>query len=82
VSPVWTNLISRSFGARSFGRAMGIMNPLHIPITAPSAPLAGYISDTTGSYTLVFVVYIALLCTAAIALAFVRQPIHKNKPAN
>lgn len=77
VSPVWTNLISRAFGARSFGRAMGVMNPLHIPITAPSAPLAGYISDTTGSYTLVFLVYIGLLFAAAIALAFVRQP----KPA-
>ena len=36
------------------GRALGVMNPLHIPITATSAPLAGYISDTTGSYDGVF----------------------------
>lgn len=81
VSPVWTNLISRGFGARSFGRAMGIMNPLHIPITAPSAPLAGYISDTTGSYTLVFMIYIGLLCVAGLALAFVRQPRRKAESA-
>ncbi|MGI9232757.1 MAG: MFS transporter [Woeseiaceae bacterium] len=81
VSPVWTNLISRAFGARSFGRAMGVMNPLHIPITAPSAPLAGYISDTTGSYTLVFVIYIGLLCVAGLALAFVSQPRPREKPA-
>ncbi|MGI9238387.1 MAG: MFS transporter, partial [Woeseiaceae bacterium] len=81
VSPVWTNLISRAFGARSFGRAMGVMNPLHIPITAPSAPLAGYISDTTGSYMLVFVIYIGLLCVAGLALAFVRQPRPREKSA-
>jgi MFS family permease len=74
VSPIWTNMISRGFGARSFGRAMGIMNPLHIPITAPSAPLAGYISDTTGSYSLVFVIYTGLMLVAGTALYFLRRP--------
>lgn len=82
VSPVWTNLVSRGFGARSVGRAMGIMNPLHIPITAPSAPLAGYISDTTGSYTLVFLIYIGMMCVAATALAFVKQPVPKGRSAD
>ena len=76
VSPIWTNMISRGFGAQSFGRTMGIMNPLHIPITAPSAPLAGWISDTTGSYTLVFMIYIALMLIAGGALAILRRPVH------
>ncbi|MDX1516515.1 MAG: MFS transporter [Woeseiaceae bacterium] len=74
VSPIWTNMISRGFGARSFGRAMGVMNPLHIPITAPSAPIAGYISDTTGSYDLVFVIYIGLMAVAGTTLLLLRQP--------
>ncbi len=78
VTPVWTNLIARGFGAKSVGRAMGLMNPLHIPITAPSAPLAGYISDTTGSYLLVFLIYIGLMVVAAAALTFVRRPVPKG----
>jgi len=82
VTPVWTNLIARGFGAKSVGRAMGLMNPLHIPITAPSAPLAGYISDTTGSYLLVFLIYIGLMGVAALALALVRQPLPKGGPGS
>lgn len=75
VSPIWTNMISRGFGARSFGRTMGIMNPLHIPLTAPSAPVAGYISDVTGSYALVFGIYIGLMALAGTALFFLRRPV-------
>lgn len=77
VSPVWTNLIARGFGARSVGRTMGVMNPLHIPITAPSAPLAGYISDTMGTYTPVFLIYVGLMCVAGLALYFVKPPVPK-----
>lgn len=73
-SPIWSNMAARGFGAKSLGRAMGLQNPLHIPITAPSAPLAGYISDTTGSYDLVFIVYIGLMGVAGIALFLLRQP--------
>ena len=74
VTPLWTNLAAQAFGARSVGRTLGIMNPLHIPITAPSAPLAGYISDTTGSYELVFLIYSALVLIACTALVFLRRP--------
>ena len=52
----------------SVGRALGVMNPLHIPITATSAPLAGYISDTTGSYDGVFWLYGGCCALAAIGL--------------
>jgi len=77
VTPLWTNMPARSFGARSVGRALGIMNPLHIPITAPSAPLAGYISDTTGSYQLVFMIYSGLCILAAVGLYFMQPPVKR-----
>jgi MFS family permease len=80
VSPVWTSMIARGFGAKSFGRALGLQNPMHIPLTAPSAPIAGYISDTTGSYDLVFVIYLGLTAVAATALFFLRQPEPKERP--
>jgi hypothetical protein len=57
------------------------MNPLHIPITATSAPLAGYISDTTGSYDGVFWLYGGCCALAAIGLtimgAVLRSPDHQ-----
>lgn len=68
VVPLWTNMPARAFGAGSVGRALGVMNPLHIPITATSAPLAGYISDTTGSYDGVFWMYGTCCAMAAIGL--------------
>ncbi|MEK9624247.1 MAG: MFS transporter [Halieaceae bacterium] len=68
VVPLWTNMPARAFGAGSVGRALGIMNPLHIPVTATSAPLAGYISDTTGSYDGVFWMYGTCCAVAAIGL--------------
>ncbi|MEM9533225.1 MAG: MFS transporter [Pseudomonadota bacterium] len=68
ITPVWTSMISRRFGPRSFGRALGIQSPMHIPITAPTAPLAGHISDVTGSYSLVFLLYLGLVSLAAVAL--------------
>ena len=54
VVPLWTNMPARAFGAASVGGALGVMNPLHIPIIDTGAPLAGHISDTTGSYNGVF----------------------------
>ena len=68
VVPLWTNMPAKAFGAGSVGRALGVMNPLHIPIIATSAPLAGHISDTTGSYNGVFWMYGACCAVAAIGL--------------
>ena len=57
------------------------MNPLHIPITATSAPLAGHISDTTGSYDGVFWLYGGCCALAAIGLTIMgsvlRSPEHQ-----
>lgn len=70
VTPVWTAMIADAFGPGGFGRAIGLQNPMHIPLTAASAPLAGHISDTTGSYELVFVMYLGFTVVAAVALLF------------
>jgi hypothetical protein len=50
------------------------MNPLHIPLTATSAPLAGWISDTRGSYDLVFFIYLGLCAVAVLGLFALRMP--------
>lgn len=73
-TPVWNSLIARDFGPKSFGRALGIQSPMHIPITAPAAPIAGYVSDTTGSYELIFMVYLGMCAVAIGALFLMRKP--------
>jgi MFS family permease len=78
VVPLWTSMPARTFGAGSVGRALGVMNPLHIPITATSAPLAGYISDTTGSYDGVFWMYGGCCALAAIALTLMGSVISSS----
>ncbi len=80
-TPVWTSMISRSFGPRSFGRAFGIQSPMHIPITAPTAPLAGHISDVTGSYELVFLLYLGIVGLAALALLLMPRAAADPVPA-
>lgn len=78
VTPVWTSLIAAGFGAASFGRAIGLQNPMHIPITAPIAPLAARVSDTTGSYQGVFVGFLFLLLVAALALSRLQLPVPRR----
>ena len=81
VVPIWTKMPARTFGAGSVGRALGVMNPVHIPITDTSAPLAGFIRDTPGSYDGVFCLYYGCCALAAIGLTItgsvLRSPDHK-----
>jgi len=72
--PVWGALVARGFGRRSFGRALGLMNPAMMPITLVSAPLAGGVFDRTGSYTLAFQVFLGALAVAAATLTLLRFP--------
>ncbi|MEM7281910.1 MAG: MFS transporter [Pseudomonadota bacterium] len=81
VTPLWTSLVAEGFGASAVGRTLGLQNPLHLPLTAPSAPIAGYISDTTGSYDLVFVIYTGMAIVAGIALYFLKPPVRPTRPA-
>ena len=64
ISPLQAALLARGFGARDFGRAMGLLGPVTIPFTIGGPPLAGWIFDTEGSYDLALVIF---MVTTAIA---------------
>lgn len=64
ISPLQAALLARGFGARDFGRAMGLLGPVTIPFTIGGPPLAGWIFDTQGSYDLALVIF---MVTTAIA---------------
>ena len=70
--PVWGALMAVLFGASNYGRAMGLMNPVMMPLVVLGPPFAGWSHDTTGDYTLAFSVFAALLAASLVMLARVR----------
>ena len=66
------------FGRRSFGRVMGLMSPMLLPIQILGVPFAGYVFDRFGSYDLAFTVFISMYVSAMLILALLRLP--KQEP--
>lgn len=74
IMPLWGALAGACFGRASFGRAMGLMNPLMLPFNLAGAPLAAFAYDQTGSYTLVFAAFLGTLLASMLAVALIRIP--------
>jgi MFS family permease len=72
--PVWGALIGLGFGRDAFGRVMGLMSPIMLPIVLPGAPLAGWIFDQTGSYTTAFQIFLVGFGLSAATLGLLRLP--------
>ncbi|MEQ8860082.1 MAG: MFS transporter [Pseudomonadales bacterium] len=76
VVPMQGALVAKVFGRARFGQALGLLRPGMFPLQIVGVPLAGWMYDTSGSYTLAFVIFIGLYCVAAgLALGF-RDPEH------
>lgn len=74
IMPLWGSLTGACFGRAVFGRAMGLMNPLMLPFNLAGAPIAAYVYDETGSYTLVFTAFLGTLIASASVIALIRIP--------
>lgn len=72
--PVWGSLLARIFGAASYGRVMGLMNPVIMPVTLLAPPFAGLMHDVTGSYRVAFAVFAGILVISLILLPLIRVP--------
>jgi len=72
------NLIPDYFGRTEFPKMMGYTMPFTTFLSAFSAPVAGYIRDTTGSYIPAFQLSIALLVFGLIFIIFARPPVHPS----
>jgi len=64
VVPVHGAVTATAFGRLSFGKAMGLLRPVQIPIHMLGVPLAGWIFDTTGSYEIAFRIFAAFYLVA------------------
>jgi MFS family permease len=72
--PLSGALIGAAFGRERFGRAIGAMNPLMLPIRVLGIPYAGWVFDRTGSYEVAFLTFMGLCALSIIVLAFLRLP--------
>lgn len=71
--PVWGALLAGLFGAANYGRVMGLMNPVIMPLTLLGPPLAGWVHDNTGSYDGAFIGFIAALMVGLLMLPAIRM---------
>lgn len=67
-------LLARYFGRRSFGAITGVLEPFHKGGLGVGALLAGMAFDWSGSYQLVFLLFLANYLIAAILTSVARQP--------
>jgi MFS family permease len=74
IVPLWGALIGASFGRQVFGRVMGLMSPVMIPVMSVGIPYAGWIFDRTGSYAIAFRTFVGVYALAAVVLAALRIP--------
>lgn len=72
--PVWGALMAVLFGAANYGRVMGLMNPVMMPVVVAGSPFAGWSFDATGDYAQAFWVFAGLCGLALLGLARVRLP--------
>jgi len=72
------NLIPDYFGRTEFPKMMGYTMPFTTILSAFSAPAAGYIRDTTGSYIPAFQLSVALMVAGLFFVIFARPPLHHS----
>jgi len=57
-----------------FGRVMGLMTPVMVPIHIFGIPYSGLIYDRTGNYQIAFITFLGAYALAMTATLFLRLP--------
>lgn len=72
--PLWGAAIGAGFGRHAFGRVMGLMAPVMVPIHIFGIPYAGWIYDRNGSYDIAFITFLGAYALAMAVTLFLRLP--------
>lgn len=72
--PVWGALLAVLFGPANYGRVMGMMSPVMMPLVLLAPPFAGWVHDGSGSYAVAFIVFMLALLVTLSVLPFIRLP--------
>ena len=74
VVPMHGSVVGKTFGRERFGAVLGLMRPAMFPVQILGVPFAGWVYDTTGSYSLAFQILLGAYAVAAVAITFYRAP--------
>jgi MFS family permease len=79
---VYPTLLADYYGRGIFPKVLGLLNLFIFPFRALSATVAGAIYDSTGTYTLAFIIlivlnFIGLICTLLISTPKIAEPAEK-----
>jgi predicted MFS family arabinose efflux permease len=74
IIPLWGAAIGAGFGRSAFGRVMGLMTPVMVPIHILGIPYAGWVYDRSGSYESAFITFLGAYALAMTATLFLRLP--------
>lgn len=72
--PLWGAMVGSAFGRHAFGRVMGLMSPMMLPIQILGVPFAGYVFDRSGSYDLAFEFFAGAYLASMVTIALLRLP--------
>ena len=64
MAPLQSVAVAAVFGAQSYGRANGLMQPFMLPVALVASPVAAWIYDRSGDYTDAFLIFLALMVVA------------------
>ena len=70
--PLWGATVGAVFGRERFGRVMGLMRPVMLPIQTIGVPLAGYLYDRQGHYQTAFGVFFVFYCASMLLMLALR----------
>lgn len=72
--PIWGAMLAWLFGAANYGRVMGQMNPVIVPMYLLAPLVAGILFDQTGSYDAAFILFIVVLAVLLLLLPAIKKP--------
>lgn len=72
--PLWATFIANRFGTACFGAVMGLMVPLQMPMNIAALRYVGDAYDRAGNYDTAFLVFLAVLVVAGLAILPLRRP--------
>ncbi len=79
--PLQGAVTGAAFGRLSFGKVLGLLRPMQVPLHALGIPLAGWIYDATGSYDAAFRVFAGCyLAACGVMLALRVGPLGSVSP--
>ena len=74
-------IVADYFGTRRFATTRGLSNTMTTPLGIISPIIAGRLFDSTGSYTMIFIIYAVVMAMGGLCIMLVRRPQWSELPS-